>query len=322
MNSRNKFQLLLIFMCISTLGWSQIGMTTLGTGAGQNNTTNYTTYIGYQSGINGNGFGSTFIGAFTGTTNTGSSNTFIGGNAGRFNLSGRSNVFLGFQAGDNNTTGSYNVFSGHDAGGQNSTGKYNVFSGYFSGQANIDGGYNTYIGTNAGRSSTGSYNVFLGYRAGYSETGSHRLYIENSDTSDPLIYGDFQDDVVGINTSDVPAGYTLAVKGKTITEEVKVRTHDNWPDYVFEENYDLSPLNILENNIKTLGHLPGVPSAEEVKDNGFHLGEMNATLLEKVEELTLYLIQMNKEMKAMNSNIQKLEIENKNLQTQLKTLNK
>lgn len=321
MNLQNKLQLLLLFMCVSTLGWSQTGVTTLGTGAGQNNSSNFTTYIGYQSGMNGGAFGSAFFGSFTGTTNTGSSNTFVGANAGRFNGSGTSNVFLGFQSGDNNTTGSYNVFSGYESGGQNSTGKYNVFNGYFSGQANIDGAYNTYIGTNAGRSSTGSYNVFLGYRAGYNEAGSHKLYIENTNTSDPLIYGDFQNDVVGINTGEVPAGYTLAVKGKTITEEIKVRTHDNWPDYVFEADYHLSPLSTLENDIKSLGHLPGVPSAEEVKDNGFHLGEMNATLLEKVEELTLYLIQMNKEMKAMNSDIQKLEMENQNLKIQLETLN-
>lgn len=118
MNLQNKLQFLFLFMCIGTLGWSQIGITTLGTGAGQNSTNNYTTYIGYNAGVNSDGFGSTFLGAFTGTTNTGSSNTFIGGNAGRFNVSGRSNVFLGFQSGDNNTTGSYNVFSGNDAGGR------------------------------------------------------------------------------------------------------------------------------------------------------------------------------------------------------------
>ncbi|SMC75140.1 hypothetical protein [Pedobacter africanus] len=96
---------------------------------------------------------------------------------------------------------------------------------------------------------------------------------------------------VSIGTTD-PKGYKLAVNGKVRAHEIKVETA-NWPDYVFAKDYQLPTLQETEKHIKDKGHLPGIPSAAEVKANGLDLGEMNAKLLQKIEELTLHLIEMN-----------------------------
>ena len=86
----------------------------------------------------------------------------------------------------------------------------------------------------------------------------------------------------------------LSVNGKIRAHEIKVETA-NWPDYVFAKEYKLPSLKDTEQHIKENGHLQGIPSAEEVKANGIDLGAMNAKLLQKIEELTLYLIEMKKE---------------------------
>ena len=108
---------------------------------------------------------------------------------------------------------------------------------------------------------------------------------------------------VAIGTSN-PGIYKLAVKGKIRAEEIKVET--NWADYVFKEGYDLPTLKEVENHIKEKGHLINIPSAEEVKENGIQLGEMNKLLLEKIEELTLYIIELKKENELQNNMIEKL----------------
>jgi hypothetical protein len=86
----------------------------------------------------------------------------------------------------------------------------------------------------------------------------------------------------------------LSVNGKIRAQEIKVEA-SNWPDYVFEEGYHVGTLEGLESYIKTNKHLPDTPSAKEVEKNGVELGEMNAKLLQKIEELTLHLIYENKE---------------------------
>ena len=124
------------------------------------------------------------------------------------------------------------------------------------------------------------------------------------------------DGTVGIGVDQAPAGYQLAVKGGIIAEEVKVKLHStSWPDYVFETDYNLMPLEQLEDYISRNHHLPGVMSAEEVKENGIELGSMQATLLKKIEELTLYLLQIKNES---DLKISILESENEKLKTALK----
>lgn len=112
--------------------------------------------------------------------------------------------------------------------------------------------------------------------------------------------------IVSIGTTTAPAGYKLAVGGKTVTEEVVVKLQANWPDYVFANDYYLMPLMELERYINQHKHLPEVPSATDVKENGVALGELNATLLKKIEELTLYMIELKKENEAQQKQIEAL----------------
>lgn len=97
---------------------------------------------------------------------------------------------------------------------------------------------------------------------------------------------------VGIGTN-APAE-KLSVNGKIRAREIKVET-SNWPDYVFSKGYYLPSLKDIEEHINKNGHLQGIPSANEVISNGIELGDLNARLLKKIEELTLHLIAMEKE---------------------------
>ncbi|MEM7380766.1 MAG: hypothetical protein AAF361_06150 [Bacteroidota bacterium] len=97
---------------------------------------------------------------------------------------------------------------------------------------------------------------------------------------------------VGIGTTD-PGSWELAVDGKIRSREVRVDS-DVWPDYVFEEDYELPTLEEVARHIQRKGHLINMPSANEIETNGLALGEMNKLLLEKIEELTLYILQLEK----------------------------
>ncbi|TMU55660.1 fibronectin type III domain-containing protein [Flagellimonas algicola] len=105
-------------------------------------------------------------------------------------------------------------------------------------------------------------------------------------------------DAVAIGTSSVPSGYKLAVDGHIRTREIRV-DQDTWPDYVFNKDYDLPTLEEIQEYINIHGHLPNIPSAEEVETNGMAVGEMNKLLLEKIEELTLHVIQLKKEIETL-----------------------
>jgi hypothetical protein len=92
----------------------------------------------------------------------------------------------------------------------------------------------------------------------------------------------------------------LQVSGKIIGQSLYILDPAaNWPDYVFEEGYSLQELNELESYYKLYGHLPGVPSKEEVIQNGINILEMNSVLLKKVEELTLYIVELNKSIESL-----------------------
>jgi hypothetical protein len=80
-----------------------------------------------------------------------------------------------------------------------------------------------------------------------------------------------------------------------------------FPDYVFDDDYDLCSLTEIENYIKENHHLPELPSADEVKNNGFNLAEMDAMLLKKIEELTLYMIEMKKENEELKTKVEHLQ---------------
>ena len=113
-----------------------------------------------------------------------------------------------------------------------------------------------------------------------------------------------------------PGSYKLYVAGGILTEQVKVALHTdnvNWSDYVFANDYKLKSLNEVEQYITANKHLPEVPSSDDVKKDGIDVAQMDATLLKKIEELTLYVIQLQKEN---NSNVEQIQ----QLQSQIKLL--
>ena len=106
---------------------------------------------------------------------------------------------------------------------------------------------------------------------------------------------------IGIGTT-TPAN-KLDVNGTIRAKEVKVET--GWADFVFGENYPLMPLGEVKSFIQANKHLPGIPAEKEVKENGVNLGEMNTKLLQKIEELTLYLIQQQEEIEHLKKELEK-----------------
>ncbi|SEC19916.1 hypothetical protein SAMN04489761_2356 [Tenacibaculum sp. MAR_2009_124] len=116
---------------------------------------------------------------------------------------------------------------------------------------------------------------------------------------------------VGIGTTT--PGAKLAVDGRVLAKEVKVSITD-FPDYVFENDYELLSLQQVERYIQEKGHLPNIPSAKEVEENeGIDLGDMQKNLLEKIEELTLYTIQQEKKLSKQNQLIKTNKKERKEL---------
>ena len=116
---------------------------------------------------------------------------------------------------------------------------------------------------------------------------------------------------LGVNAipHDDGYNYSLAVGGDIITSRLKVRNVGawNWPDYVFEPGYNLRPLQEVEAYIAENKHLPEIPSAAEVEQNGLDVSDMNNLLLKKIEELTLYIIELKKESDSQKKMIQRLQ---------------
>lgn len=103
------------------------------------------------------------------------------------------------------------------------------------------------------------------------------------------------------SVASTAAGYKLFVETGILTEKVKVavKTSGDWSDYVFDEHYSPTPIYELEEFIKTHKHLPGIPSAKEMVQEGNDLGKTDALLLAKIEELALYIIELKKENKNL-----------------------
>ncbi len=141
----------------------------------------------------------------------------------------------------------------------------------------------------------GSYKVALnglsdGYIAGRDNSFSQKFLINSNGDSW------FNGGNVGIGTT-APGTFKLAVNGNVRAKEIKVET--GWSDFVFEKDYNLPTLEEVEEHIQDKGHLKDIPSAEEVAENGILLGEMDSKLLQKIEELTLYMIDMNKQIQQL-----------------------
>lgn len=202
----------------NTWGWDN---SFYGFHAGLRNTTGIVnTFVGSNSGkSNTTGSSNSFFGEGSGTSNTtGSHNSFFGSSAGKntngINFPGvelgSNNSFFGSSAGLSNNSGSNNSFFGRNTGASNTTGNSNSFFGNFAGNNNTNGNRNSYYGAGAGKYLNGSGNIAFGNDAGpliFDNDLSNRLFIDNHETNDPLIYGELDSHFVRINgTFEVTAG--------------------------------------------------------------------------------------------------------------------
>jgi len=186
----------------------------IGTMAGYTSSSKHSnTFVGHEAGALSNAECNTFMGYRSGYGNsTGGYNSFYGQYSGNNIGIGTGNCMFGFQAGVYVKDGHGNTIMGYDAGHGSSSYAYNyncLFGGY-AGNYLSSGSNNVMMGYQSGYSTAGnsSGNVFLGYQSGYSETGSNKLYIDNSNTTSPLIYGDFSTNALTVNG-------TLSVTGNT-----------------------------------------------------------------------------------------------------------
>jgi hypothetical protein len=239
---------------------------------------------------------------------------------------------LGYYAGNSNT-GYYLTALGYYAGKDNIAAEVTAV-GYFAGEDN-QGLELTAVGSYAGGNNTGTHSCGFGYKALYGNTGnnvvaigyeaglgnseSNVFILKSACSAKPLIYGNFQNGNVGIGTTNLQS--KLAVNGTITAKEIKIKL-DGWSDFVFEDNYKLMPLNKLERHIKKEKSLPGIPPSDETIKEGVKLGEMQAKLLEKVEELTLYVIEQSKELNNLNHELIELKEENQELKHRISRLEK
>jgi hypothetical protein len=114
---------------------------------------------------------------------------------------------------------------------------------------------------------------------------------------------------IGTDQYDNDPNFILYVRKGIKAEQIKVENPavNGWADYVFKKDYKLKSLEEVEKHIQDKGHLPNIPSTAEVEKDGINLGEMDAKLLEKIEELTLYSIEQNKKLQNQSDKIEKLE---------------
>ena len=316
--------------------------------AGNSNTTgNGNVYFGTNAGFyNQIGNFNVFFGFNSGSNTISNGSTFFGTNSGLGNTSGLNNIAFGYNAGLVNKVGNYNLFLGSFADasvdglsnavaigtsaivsasntivlGQGATTVTGQGLGVgLSGLkfANLtSGSASTPVGGNKVLSVDGAGNVVLVTLASgtinsvggpvaektWKDEGG---YLYNNSTNGVVING------TGLD------GNSLIVKGGVLSKEVNVKVEgsESWPDYVFKPSYKRMTLDEVEKFININGHLPNVASATEMAVTGNNLNKTDIKLLEKVEELTLYLLEMKKANEVQNAEIQ-------NLKKQVKSLRK
>ncbi|MBC3788883.1 hypothetical protein [Spirosoma utsteinense] len=289
--------------------------------------------------------GNVMMGIGAGQTNvSGKLNTFIGQQAG-FNAVADSNTFVGFQAGFSTTTGKSNTFFGANAGRGNSMGSRNTFVGRNTGLNSSNGDDNVYLGHNAGQYDQGSRNTFLGQGARVIVTSASPLQNATAlgsnaqvSASNSVILGNRanvgigttapqtkleivndEDDKSGLRLSKLTSAssptlntnqfLTVDAQGDVVLSSytLKIDSAKQWSDTVLEKDYALKSLTDVERYITEYKHLPGIPSAAEVVKQGVDITYLNAKLLEKIEELTLYMIELKKADQQKDKRIEQLE---------------
>ncbi len=310
-------RLLIFYTIVTTLFFIKVNLKAQNTSypysagySGNNNTC-----IGAYSGTAITGNDNSLLGAYSGPATSGNANVLLGSYSGNSINGARQGVFIGSYAGYSTTTGYYNTFIGSNSGHNNNSGIGNTYSGHYTGHYNNYENYNLFLGYMTGMRSRGNRNVFIGHKAGYYDTTNHTLIINNS-AYNPLLYGEFDNDILsiggrlGIGTRNVPDSIQLAVNGTIVAKE-GIITVEHFPDYVFHPNYVLMRFHELRSYVSENRHLPEIPSAKQVNIEGFKLGEMQKLLLKKIEELTLYMIEIQSENEKLTERIAQLRSKKK-----------
>jgi hypothetical protein len=138
----------------------------------------------------------------------------------------------------------------------------------------------------------------------YLDVGTDTYNVANASSTNVLTITQAGNLSIGTSNSQ---GYMLAVAGSAIATSMTVKLQANWPDYVFKKKYRLPPLIEVKTYIDQNQHLPEMPSEQQVAKDGLNLGEMNKLLVKKVEEMTLYLIELNKQVEEQQKEIDQLK---------------
>jgi trimeric autotransporter adhesin len=318
---------------LNTTGQSN---TFIGTGSGAKNTTgSLNTFIGPNAGAsNTTASLNFFAGTSSGYENTtGVRNLFLGYDAGRNNISGNDNVYIGSSSkpsGPNlaNLSNSVAIGSNSTVTISNAIILGSTTSNVKIGIGNTAPTARLHVKAN-GTDSTGVrfenlpnaaglvYNLFVDSngnlkKSSTSSNAREANSIENNWTITPqshIINTNEGGVIIGEGFTKLPKGYKLYVSEGLLTEKVKValKNTDEWSDFVFSPDYKLKTLENVESFINLNKHLPGVPSASEMVNNGNDLNKTDALLLQKIEELTIYLIELNKENQKLKNRIDQIE---------------
>lgn len=275
----------------------------------------FNVFLGPQTGDSlSTGYLNTFIGHSTGSKTTFSLyNSFVGAYAGLNHADGLGNSFFGYASGGANTSGSSNTFSGMFSGRKNTIGGFNVFIGTSSGNQNNTGSNNTAIGSNSGYNlRSGSYNIILGADAGPTDTidMSNRLFIDVEQSDTPLIYGEFDNDLIRINgifetTGGVAPSSSRSIKSqfvsvdastilaKVAAMDIQQWVYNDYPDQqhigpVAEDFYDAFGLGRDNKHINTTD-ADGVAllAIKALKKENDELKEQLKILAERVAQLEI-----------------------------------
>ena len=240
------------------------------------------TILGYQS---------AFSAGSDGVGDLGENNFISGYNTARDMDGGSENVIIGYMAGTNTTTANSNVLIGQNAGHDITTGGSNIIIGKNASKANSNVQTNT-------------ESIFIGHNTGTAANGTtNELVIGNATIgkgSNTVTIGD--DNVTDIYLSEDKGAivYGGTFSGSAFIDD---GTQLNVPDYVFEPEYDLKSLDYVETHISQSKHLPGIPSRDDKRGwVSYDMGGRDMLLLEKIEELTLYVIRLEKRIKELENN--------------------
>jgi len=237
----------------------------------------------------------------------GDSNSAIGHSAGLTTTFGTNNTYLGTYTGIGITTGGHNTIVGSNVTGLSPTLNDNIIiaDGKGNRRINVDSLGNVMFNT----TSPVAKNTFTG-TGNFSDTLTATT-IGNTDSSNRVASTAWvkrQGYAIGGGAFNGILNSSLAVNGSISAQRLRL-SQTGWPDYVFDSSYRLPNLKETEQYIQQNGHLPGIPSAKEVESKGVDVGDHQAVLLKKIEEITLYMIEQNKKLEAQAKELSTLRQE-------------